>query len=370
MRKRIFLLLTLIGSLFAFSGTVEAAYKELTCIYEGGTKHPSTMLVQNSSGKLFAYTSSEDITDRDSDTWYTWDNFKLYGTEAIEDMEFYNENDFFTRCAKYVKHDTFLENGRVTHAFYFSDETQAWWFDYELVHEYNSLPKKFDFELNFFRDNMDEYNKIINETEWNSKCTYFKEGASKIYLYFNKEKYILIDEDESFYSYAAKFNLSKIWDSLDQRGCPPSLFRVKPLLIVNPSLIDGSYYFSGENGGEQYTLIAADSNVQTVRPYPPLIINDCEDLFGSNLVKKINDIMDLIKIVVPILLIAFGIIDFTKAVFSGSVEDMSKCQKKFLKRIVAAILVFLAPIFINLILTLANEVWGNISPDSCIKQND
>lgn len=96
-------------------------------------------------------------------------------------------------------------------------------------------------------------------------------------------------------------------------------------------------------------------------------VTSCSDLFGTELVDDINKVMDIIKIVIPILLIVLGVIDFTKAVFSGSEDDISKCKKVFLKRIVAAVLVFLVPVFINLILNVANGVWSNISTDTCIK---
>ena len=92
-----------------------------------------------------------------------------------------------------------------------------------------------------------------------------------------------------------------------------------------------------------------------------------ELLLGEDVVNFINQIMKWIRIFVPILLIGLGILDFTKATFSKSEDDMKKSREKFIKRIVAAVLVFLAPIFINLILELANSVWSWISPETCIK---
>ena len=88
---------------------------------------------------------------------------------------------------------------------------------------------------------------------------------------------------------------------------------------------------------------------------------------AEDVVNFINQIMKWIRIFVPILLIGLGILDFTKATFSKSEDDMKKSREKFIKRIVAAVLVFLAPIFINLILELANSVWSWISPETCIK---
>ena len=68
-----------------------------------------------------------------------------------------------------------------------------------------------------------------------------------------------------------------------------------------------------------------------------------------------------------ILLIVFGIIDFATAVFSSKEDDMKKRRETFIKRIVAAVLVFLAPILVNLLLNIANDAWNWINPDTCLK---
>ena len=51
----------------------------------------------------------------------------------------------------------------------------------------------------------------------------------------------------------------------------------------------------------------------------------------------------------------------------GQDDDMKKAREKFIKRIVAAVLVFLVPIFVNLILDLANMAWSNINSDTCVR---
>lgn len=94
-------------------------------------------------------------------------------------------------------------------------------------------------------------------------------------------------------------------------------------------------------------------------------IVDCESLLGEDLIEKIKSYTNIIKIAVPIILIGFGIIDFTKAMFSGDEDSMKKSQKNFTRRLVVALLIFLTPTIVELILSLANKVWLTISPDSC-----
>lgn len=95
------------------------------------------------------------------------------------------------------------------------------------------------------------------------------------------------------------------------------------------------------------------------------IVYDCESLLGEDLIKKIDSYLNIFKIAIPIVLIMFGIIDYVKVVFSGTDDEMKKAQKDFLKRIFIAILIYLTPIVVNLILTIANQVWSFISPNSC-----
>ena len=108
---------------------------------------------------------------------------------------------------------------------------------------------------------------------------------------------------------------------------------------------------------EEYQTIASNHNITI-----PL---DCQGLLGQELIDKINSYLKIIKIAIPLILIAFGIVDFAKAVFSSSDDAMKKAQKDFIKRLGIAILIFFVPTLLNLILSLANKVWTIISPNSC-----
>lgn len=91
---------------------------------------------------------------------------------------------------------------------------------------------------------------------------------------------------------------------------------------------------------------------------------DCETLLGDELIAKIKSYTDIIKIAIPIIVIGLGVMDFTRAIFAGE-DDMKKAQKQFIKRLGIAVLIFLTPTLLNLLLSLANKVWVIISPDSC-----
>ena len=62
----------------------------------------------------------------------------------------------------------------------------------------------------------------------------------------------------------------------------------------------------------------------------------------------------ILQIVVPILLVVLGSIDLGKAVLAPKESEMEKAWKPFLKRIVAAVIVFLIPLLVGVVLNLVN----------------
>ena len=79
-------------------------------------------------------------------------------------------------------------------------------------------------------------------------------------------------------------------------------------------------------------------------------------------------VVRILQIVIPILLIIVGSIDLAKAVVAGKEDDIKKAQKPFVKRVIAAVIVFLIPFLLGVILNLVNakewnECW-NAAKDS------
>ena len=96
-----------------------------------------------------------------------------------------------------------------------------------------------------------------------------------------------------------------------------------------------------------------------------ITIENCEDVFGEDLLKILHDGVNAIKIMIPLLLIALGIVDFAKAVFGGNEDNMKKSAVKFGKRVLIGIVIFFIPSILNIILDIANKIWGNIDPSLC-----
>lgn len=199
----------------------------------------------------------------------------------------------------------------------------------------------------------DKLKEEIENTTWNNECKY----SDNISIYFNDSRLVTFYKVHNSYRDSC-FTLSEL-KSVNNGFCP---------LIVYSDHDKGIYLKEVRAGLTSHSL-RANSHDQSSDNSDVKIteLNSCDDLISDDIRKIINDVMNIIRIAVPILLIVFGIIDFTKATFSGKEDEMKKHRDRFIKRIIAAIIVFLVPIFVNLVLTLANSVWSSISPETCIK---
>ena len=139
------------------------------------------------------------------------------------------------------------------------------------------------------------------------------------------------------------------------------------LYFTTISHLDSNNLLFGLNTEQARTIERLRKNFENLVKIEELDIYpivDCKGLLGQDLIDKINDYLDIIKIAVPIIVIGFGTFDFTKAIFGGE-EDMKKAQQAFLKRIAIALIIFITPTIVNLLLKVANTVWPIISPSSC-----
>ena len=83
---------------------------------------------------------------------------------------------------------------------------------------------------------------------------------------------------------------------------------------------------------------------------------DCTGVFGDDLIGILNKYLYTpIKWATPILLILLTSFDFAKVVFAGKKEEMDKAKNNFLKRFIAAVIIFFAPDILDLIMTLIND---------------
>lgn len=77
----------------------------------------------------------------------------------------------------------------------------------------------------------------------------------------------------------------------------------------------------------------------------------------------IHNIITVLKILVPVLLVIFGMLDFGKGIIASKEDEIRKGQGIFIKRLVAALFVFLMISFSQLIVGIVDretegEIWS------------
>ena len=97
--------------------------------------------------------------------------------------------------------------------------------------------------------------------------------------------------------------------------------------------------------------------------------------FPGNLPMITSKVVLAIEIIVPILLVIFGMIDLGKAIIAQKEDDIKKGQQTFIKRLITAALVFLVVFVVKLVIGLVSDdknVTGclkcflNASDDACV----
>ncbi len=90
----------------------------------------------------------------------------------------------------------------------------------------------------------------------------------------------------------------------------------------------------------------------------------CEGILVPNaMFNVVATIVKLIKIAVPILLVIWGMLDFTKSVIAKKEEDIKKYQKAFVSRLISALVVFLLIFVVQFAVNLISGVEDKSNAD-------
>lgn len=118
-------------------------------------------------------------------------------------------------------------------------------------------------------------------------------------------------------------------------------------------------------------------NIINKRDYGSACMQECLDLnatlykltredksgachLSDQIIAFIYNILKWVKYIAPVLVIILGILDFVKALAAQDDDAMKKAQGKFVKRMIAAVLLFLLPLIIDYVLSVFHLV-----NDSC-----
>ena len=90
------------------------------------------------------------------------------------------------------------------------------------------------------------------------------------------------------------------------------------------------------------------------------VLATCMGVEIPNIIPNITSlVVDVIKMVVPFMLIVMGMLDLGKAVIASKEDEIKKAQSLFIKRIIAAVLVFFIVAIVQLVFGILADADGS-----------
>lgn len=386
-KNKFIYILVMVIALFGFKSNVYAA-QELTCVYKIGFFADKVLLVQYSSGEIEVYKNSKDET-LSGNNWYAFDNYTY--DDSVSDI---TENGHLKSCPKTKKTAV---SGKVT--FYGGTGGDTDLVIGETNEEKAIAPVEVKSEVSDnsgFASNKCEtftteqkWLSDLNKDTYAGSCLYeknFGDGCHIIQLDIGT-KDILVTESNRSSNPTERFNAPKLdKETLNPESILDTYGPNCPIeLTVTTTLASGTKVTSTYNtkigidlkGGDSYKFIASrgksldgselNEEIDIKLNFIEQEIKNCEDILGEDDVLKdmLKTAISIVRIAVPIVLIALGSLDFAQAVFSSSEDKIRKVQSKFIKRILIAVAIFLIPSVLKLLLGIADGIWGNIDVDLC-----
>ncbi len=91
-----------------------------------------------------------------------------------------------------------------------------------------------------------------------------------------------------------------------------------------------------------------------------------ELLIDAKIADTVHIIFLVIQIVVPVVLVVFGMIDLIKAVIAGKEDEIKKNQMTFVKRLIAAAIVFFVFVIVKLLISFVADSGKSKDMINCV----
>ena len=222
----------------------------------------------------------------------------------------------------------------------------------------------------FININRVEASVTAYDEQWENECKY-NGGEGALTLYIKSGKSLIIKQDPIYsdtlviYNGESKQDFDK-WPNkrkydlknkiiVNDGKCPVMVYEVKRSYASNWWMaIYYTYSLSDPNtwGTEVFFLEGGNSSSSSKDNNG---YTNCGGIIDTTTKEIINKYLGYVHIIVPIMILALGVYDFLRAMIASKEDEMKKAQKRFIIRLVAGVLVFLAPTIVNLIIDILNS---------------
>lgn len=151
-------------------------------------------------------------------------------------------------------------------------------------------------------------------------------------------------------------------------ACPKNMYYKEATKGGQVNMTKDTFYYGLNKGTKMEVLEPREAKLDV----PQLIVKDpnatgdtCTDILGAEGVKLLKTIKNLVMIMIPILLVVLATVDIVSAIFSGDENKIKKTQGKLIKRIIIAVVIFLAPVMLGFLFDVINMIWPNLNLDFC-----
>lgn len=184
-------------------------------------------------------------------------------------------------------------------------------------------------------------------------CTYdYGDGEYTFYVDKNNETVSLSDNRSSSCTTKDYPKYKKF-----KNGCPDNIYKsMKSDLSGN---IVCKYSTSNSSGSSSASLSDStnDTSIDTTKATEDYA-DSCDD--AGETIKLLKQIYNLLRYLIPVLIIGLSIVDFIKVVATGEDKVFKEVWTKFVKRIVIGIVILILPAILSLIINLSGitETYG------------
>ena len=200
-------------------------------------------------------------------------------------------------------------------------------------------------EYRYNENLQEEYNKTLN-------------GISRMYYYLDNNKYVLCETKNSCKRYS--------YEQLEKLGA--IIYNNDRIVLSGnegPGAEDIYYYNPSQNVTDIPSGPGGDSenNGQTDIPSkvePEPTTDTCTRL--KEPLQFIGKIVRIVKILIPIVIIVLGVIDFFKAILGSKDDEIKKSARSLLMRTIAGVVIFFIPTIISVVFSLISD-FGNLQGD-------
>lgn len=203
------------------------------------------------------------------------------------------------------------------------------------IYNHNSDTTRDDYYLSFDGDNNCFSIKLDDSNSTGNKVDSINKICEKYDDYYENLKQLYEKCDNNGNSFCEQYNITK-----------SNLYS-----YCNSNVQHGDYH--------DPCLLNCLNSAQTIASIEKENIVEGSCNVSDRIIKWLANIVKWVKYIAPVLVIILGILDFIKAFASGNDDEMKKVKVRFVKRLIAAALLFIVPFIIEFVLDVFNLVTDN-----------